>query len=140
MRGVDDGGERVLGLAHFAPGAAHLLPADLERLGHLIEVLGQRPDLVPGAHRGSMAEIAARQHRRVLPELPQRPHDMSRQQPCDRDDQHQRADDDQGAPFQAGGQRRIGDVRGHPDRDQPGDAASGGKAIHAFHIVPMGPA
>jgi hypothetical protein len=82
-----------------------------------------------------MAEIAARQHRRVLPELAQRAHDPSRKQPRDGEGQHQRADEDQRAPFEAIGQGRVGNVRGHPDRHQPGDPASRRKAVHALHIV-----
>jgi hypothetical protein len=139
MRGVDDGGERVLGLPHLAPGGAHLLAPELERRGHLIEVVRQRPDLVAGAHRGAMAEIAARQHRRIHPEAPQRPHDPSRQQPRDREREGKGSAAHQGAPFQPVRQSRVGDVGRHPDGHHPGHAARHGKAVHALQIVAAAP-
>ena len=104
-----------------------------------LKLLGERPDLVARAHRGAMAEVADRQHRRILPELPQRPHDPPREQPSDGERDGERSAAHEGAPFQPVRQSRVGDVGRHPDRHHPGDPPGQGEAVHPLDIVPVAP-
>jgi hypothetical protein len=82
-------------------GGAGLVVASLERLRHPVEVVGQRADFVAGVDRAAMAELAGRQHRRILAQSAQWPNDAARQHPGDGERRCQGGADDQRGPAQA---------------------------------------
>ena len=95
----------------------------------------QDADLVLRADRGPMAELAGRERRRILLQLPQRAYDASRQHPGDDEGRHQRAGGEQRAPGEPRSERRKGDVGRQPDRNEPGRVVRRRGAGDALDVV-----
>ena len=137
-RCVDHGRQRVLGLAQFVGSAAGFILASLERDRHVIEIVRERSNLVVGANRAAVAELAGRERGGVLAELPQRPDDAARKHPGDGEGRDQRADDEQRAPAEPRYDGGEGNVLRQSDRHQPRDGVRDRGAGDAFDAIRPG--